>query len=55
MNVDKEYIIRLRRELHQIPEIGFDLPKTLAVVRREFDAIGLPYTEAYGTSCIIAT
>ena len=55
MNVDKEYIIHLRRELHQIPEIGFDLPKTLAVVRRELEAIGLPYTEAYGTSCIIAT
>lgn len=55
MNADKQYIIRIRRELHQIPEIGFDLPKTLSVVRRELDAIGLPYTEAFGTSSIVAT
>ena len=55
MCVDKQYIINLRRELHQIPEIGFDLPKTLAVVRRELDAIGLPYTESFGTSSIVAT
>lgn len=55
MQVDKEYIIRIRRELHQIPEIGFELDKTLAVIRRELDAIGLPYTEEYGKSCIIAT
>lgn len=55
MNADKQYIIRIRRELHQIPEIGFDLPKTLAVVRRELDAMGLPYTEKFGTSSIIAT
>lgn len=55
MYVDKQYIINLRHELHQIPEIGFDLPKTLAVVRRELDAIGLPYTESFGTSCIVAT
>ncbi len=55
MNADKQYIIQLRRELHQIPEIGFDLPKTLAVVRRELDAMGLSFTESFGTSSIVAT
>lgn len=55
MLIDKDYIIQIRRQLHQVPEIGFDLPKTLAIVRRELDAIGLPYTESYGTSSIIAT
>lgn len=55
MQVDKEYIIRIRRELHQVPEIGFELDKTLSIIRRELDAIGLPYTEDYGKSCIIAT
>ena len=53
--IDKDYIINIRRQLHQIPEIGYDLPKTLALIRRELDAIGLPYTEEYGTSSIIAT
>ena len=55
MRADKEYIIRIRRELHQIPELRYDLPKTLALIRRELDAMGVPYTEQYGTSSIIAT
>lgn len=55
MLVDKQYIIRIRRELHRVPELGFDLNKTLSIIRRELDAIGLPYTEEFGKSCIIAT
>lgn len=55
MYIDKAYVIQIRRELHQIPEIEFDLPKTLAVIRRELETIGLPYTEQYGKSSIIAT
>lgn len=50
-----EYARNLRHEIHQYPEIGFDLPKTLAVVRRELDAMGIPYTEEYGKSSIVAT
>ena len=50
---DKEYIIRIRRELHSVPEIGFDLPKTLAIVRRELDSMGIEYTEKYGKSSIV--
>ena len=52
---DHEYITSLRRELHEIPEVGFDLPKTLAVVRRELDALGIPYTEKYGKSSLVAS
>ena len=55
MKADKQYIIRIRRELHQIPEVGFDLPKTLAVVRRELETMGISYTEKYGKSSIVAT
>ena len=50
-----DYMIALRREIHEYPEIGFDLPKTLAVVRRELDAMGIPYTEEFGQSSIVAT
>ena len=49
------YAKQMRHELHQIPEIGFDLPKTLAVVRRELDAMGISYTEEFGQSSIVAT
>lgn len=50
-----DYAVRLRREIHEYPEIGFDLPKTLAVVRRELDALGIPYTEEFGKSSIVGT
>ncbi len=49
------YARKLRRELHQYPEIGFDLPRTLALVRRELENMGIPYTEEYGRSGIVAT
>ena len=49
------YARQMRHELHQYPEIGFDLPKTLALVRRELDAAGISYTEEYGKSSIVAT
>lgn len=49
------YAIALRRELHANPEIGFDLPKTLALVRRELEDIGIEYTEKFGKSSIVAT
>ena len=37
--VDQEYVVRLRRELHEYPELRFELPRTLALVRRELDAM----------------
>jgi len=48
------YSRRIREELHRIPEIGFELPKTLAVVHRELDAMGLTYTDKYGPSSVTA-
>lgn len=50
-----EYAVSIRRELHAFPEIGFDLPRTLALVRRELDAMGIAYTEEFGKSSIVAT
>lgn len=54
-NIDKDYIIALRRELHQFPEVGFDLPRTIALVKRELGQMGIPYTEKYGKSSVVAT
>lgn len=39
-------LIALRHELHQMPEVGNDLPKTTARVRREFEALGLEIHDA---------
>lgn len=53
MYADKEYIISLRREIHEYPEIGFELPKTIAVVKRELDKLGVEYTTKYGESSVV--
>ena len=54
MQIDGSYILAIRRELHKYPELAFDLPKTLALIRRELDSMGIPYTEEYGKSSIVA-
>ena len=55
MQIDKDYIVRVRREMHKIPELGFELPKSLAILRKELEDLDIPYTEEFGRSCIIAT
>ena len=54
MTIDNQYIKNLQHELHRIPELGFELPRTVAVVKRELDKIGIEYTEKYGKSSIVA-
>ena len=51
----ESYVVTLRRELHENPELGFDLPRTLAILKRELDSIGVEYTTKYGRSSIVAT
>lgn len=38
-----EWIVGVRRGLHQVPEILFDLPKTSAYVRNTLDELGIKY------------
>ena len=47
------YARELRHELHQCPEIGFDLEKTTAIVKRELDQMGVAYTEKYGKGSVV--
>ena len=53
--VDQDYVVAIRREIHEYPEIGFDCPKTIAVVKRELDSMGYEYTEKFGISSVVAT
>lgn len=53
MYADKDYIVSLRHEIHEYPEVGFELPRTIAVVKRELEALGIPYTENYGESSVV--
>ncbi len=36
-------IISWRRDLHRIPECGYDLPKTSAYIRRQLESMGISY------------
>ena len=51
----QEYLVAMRRELHQIPELKFDLPKTRAYVTAKLDEYGIPYVLSDKDSSIIAT
>lgn len=53
--IDKDYIIKIRREIHMYPELEFDLPKTISLVKRELDYMEIPHTDKYGKSSIVAT
>lgn len=47
-------MIEQRRDLHQMPELGLDLPKTSAYVEEKLKALGLE-VKRYGTSGLSAT
>lgn len=45
-------IINWRRDLHKIPEIGFDLQKTSAYIRDRLDEMGIPYQQVAETGIV---
>lgn len=51
----QEYIVGLRRDLHQIPELGLNLPETSNYVAAELDKLNIPYVRSKIDSGIIAT
>ena len=53
MYADKNYIISLRHIIHEYPEVDFELPKTIALVKGELEKSGIEYTEKYGRSSVV--
>ncbi|WP_312611933.1 M20 family metallopeptidase [Oscillibacter sp.] len=49
----QSYIVSVRRELHQVPEIGTNLPETQAIIARELDQMGVSYKKNQRDSGII--
>lgn len=43
-----EQVIAWRRDLHQMPELGVDLPKTSAYVMKQLDEMGVEYESGVG-------
>ncbi|MBE6568463.1 MAG: amidohydrolase [Ruminococcaceae bacterium] len=49
-----DYAVRLRRDIHEYPEIGFDLPRTTALVTEELKKMGYAPSHAYGVCSVVA-
>ncbi|MDU1912568.1 amidohydrolase [Fusobacterium sp.] len=50
----EQWLIETRRELHQHPELDFDLSETTGIICRHLDEIGIPYRTGIGKSGIVA-
>jgi IAA-amino acid hydrolase len=50
-----DWIVAIRRELHQYPELMYEEVKTGAVVRRTLDELGIKYKYPMATTGIVAT
>lgn len=48
-----QYAVVARRTLHRHPEVGFDLPNTVAFVGGELSAMGIEHTERYGVGSVV--
>lgn len=44
---DLQYAVDIRRQIHRHPELGFDLPETSALVKRELEHIGIVPIDSY--------
>jgi IAA-amino acid hydrolase len=51
----QDWMVEVRRELHRHPELLYDLHRTSGVVRRELEALGIPYRFPVAETGIVAT
>ena len=51
---NSNFFIDIRRELHQYPELGFELPKTTEIIEKYLNEFGIEYRNKIGVSGIIA-
>ena len=48
------YMVKIRRALHEYPEVGFELDRTVALVSKELESMGIEYTYKYGKGSVVA-
>ena len=51
---DLQYCIDIRRKIHRRPELGFDLPETVALVSSELEKLGISWTGEYAPGSVTA-
>ena len=51
----QEQLVKWRRDLHQIPEVGTTLPQTVAYITKQLDEMQIDYQVYEKISCVVAT
>ncbi len=51
----REWIVAVRRELHQFPELGYQETRTSALIRRKLDELGIAYKHPLAETGVLAT
>ena len=54
MDIDRDYFTALRRELHAMPELGYEEHATARRIARELDRYGIEYEKGIGGTGIVA-
>ncbi|KAL4187066.1 hypothetical protein AMTRI_Chr09g17040 [Amborella trichopoda] len=52
---EKEWLVSVRREIHEQPELSFEEHNTSALVRRELHGIGVSYSFPFAKTGVVAT
>lgn len=48
------YAVEMRRRIHEYPEVGFELDRTVALVAGELSRMGIENTDRYGKGSVVA-
>lgn len=51
---DKDWLVSVRRQIHENPELLFELHKSSALIRRELDDLGVSYSYPVAKTGIVA-